>query len=101
MDTDALTEALQTKQIAGAALDVTGLLSVGKFMSNLICDCCFLTKDPEPLPRNHPMLSIKENLIIAPHIGSATYYARSKMFQLSLDNLLAGLNDQPLKCSTY
>jgi glyoxylate reductase len=74
VDTAALVTALQTGQISGAALDVT---------------------DPEPLPRDHPLLSIP-NVTIAPHLGSATEQTRRRMAEMSIENLLAGLNDQPL-----
>ncbi|MDZ4719574.1 MAG: D-glycerate dehydrogenase [Roseiflexaceae bacterium] len=74
VDHAALYEALRTKQIAGAALDVT---------------------DPEPLPRDHPLLAL-ENLVIAPHLGSATRQTRSAMARMAIDNLLAGLAGQAL-----
>jgi glyoxylate reductase len=69
VDTEALTEALQSNTIYGAALDVT---------------------DPEPLPRDHPLLK-QSNLTIAPHLGSATEETRQRMAELSIRNLLAGL----------
>ena len=74
IDHDALVEALANKQIACAALDVT---------------------EPEPLPRDHPLLAL-DNVIIAPHLGSATRQTREKMARLSVDNLLAGLAGKPL-----
>ncbi len=74
IDTQALTEALQSKRIAGAALDVT---------------------DPEPLPREHPLLK-QPNLTIAPHLGSATLETRQRMAEMSIENLLAGLRGDPL-----
>jgi glyoxylate reductase len=69
VDGDALAEALQHGQIAGAALDVT---------------------DPEPLPRDHPLLQAP-NLVIAPHIGSASHRTREAMADMTVDNLIAGL----------
>jgi glyoxylate reductase len=72
--TEALTAALAARQIASAALDVT---------------------DPEPLPRNHPLLSLP-NVIIAPHLGSATLETRRRMAEMSAANLLAGLAGLPL-----
>src|SRR3954470_17537150 len=74
VDGGALAKALQSGGIAGAALDVT---------------------DPEPLPRDHPLLEAP-NLVIAPHIGSATHATRERMADLAVDNLLAGLAGRPL-----
>ena len=50
VDTDALVEALQSKKIAGAALDVFA---------------------PEPLPESHPLRSMP-NVVTASHIASAS-----------------------------
>jgi glyoxylate reductase len=69
VDTGALTRALQRSWIAGAALDVA---------------------DPEPVPKGHPLLSAP-NLIMNPHIASASVEARTEMADLAVDNLLAGL----------
>jgi glyoxylate reductase len=74
VDTDALREALQQGWIAGAALDVT---------------------DPEPLPADHPLLGAP-NLVVAPHLGSASHETRAEMADLAVDNLLAGLRGDPL-----
>jgi glyoxylate reductase len=74
VDTAALTEALQRRQIYAAALDVT---------------------DPEPLPRDHPLLQL-DNVVIAPHLGSATVQTRQRMAEISVQNLLAGLASMPL-----
>ncbi len=74
VDTDALTETMVAKRIYAAALDVT---------------------EPEPLPRDHPLLQL-DNVTIAPHLGSATIQTRKKMAELSVRNLLAGLNGQEL-----
>ena len=70
VDTDALTEALERKEIAAAALDVT---------------------DPEPLPQDHPLLKAP-NLVVAPHIGSASHRTREAMADMVVDNLLAALD---------
>src|SRR5690606_15825476 len=48
VDTQSLTEALQAKRIYAAALDVT---------------------EPEPLPRDHPLLTL-DNVTLTPHLGS-------------------------------
>jgi glyoxylate reductase len=75
VDTAALTEALQERRIYGAALDVT---------------------DPEPLPRDHPLLAL-DNVTIAPHLGSATEETRRLMAEISVENLLLGLAGKPLR----
>jgi phosphoglycerate dehydrogenase-like enzyme len=74
VDQDALARALQAKRLAGAALDVT---------------------DPEPLPPDHPLLQ-SPNLLVLPHVGSATHATRERMADLAVDNLLAGLAGDPL-----
>jgi glyoxylate reductase len=74
VDHAALLEALEAQRIGGAALDVT---------------------EPEPLPRDHPLLKL-DNLIIAPHLGSATRQTRQRMAELSVANLLAGLRGEAL-----
>ncbi|XP_038660468.1 glyoxylate reductase/hydroxypyruvate reductase-like [Scyliorhinus canicula] len=71
---DDLYRALTTGQIAAAGLDVTV---------------------PEPLPTDHPLLSLK-NCVILPHIGSATYATRNTMCVLTANNILAGLKGQPM-----
>jgi glyoxylate reductase len=62
----ALVRALQTKQIAGAALDVF-----------------------EGEPQLAPGLAKLENVVLAPHLGSATIGTRTKMGMIAVDNLLA------------
>jgi glyoxylate reductase len=74
VDPAALHRALTTGQIAAAALDVT---------------------DPEPIPTDSPLLSL-ENLIITPHIGSASLQAREKMANMAIANLIAGLKGDRL-----
>lgn len=74
VDQQALHEALVNGTIGGAALDVT---------------------DPEPPPVDDPLLSTP-NLIIVPHIGSATHSAREQMATLAVDNLLAALDGKPM-----
>jgi glyoxylate reductase len=76
VDTMALTEVMIQRKIFAAALDVT---------------------DPEPLPRDHPLLSL-DNVTITPHLGSATIETRFRMAELSIRNLMAGLNGEPLVC---
>lgn len=74
VDTDALAAALHGGEIAGAALDVT---------------------DPEPLPGDHPLLDAP-NLLVVPHVASATVATRGKMADMAVDNLLAGLAGEPM-----
>ncbi len=74
IDPVALREALESGQIAGAALDVT---------------------EPEPPSPDDPLLTAP-NLIVVPHIGSATRLAREQMAELAVANLLAGLAGEPL-----
>lgn len=74
VDHDALLIALREGWIHAAALDVT---------------------DPEPLPRDHPLLAV-DNLVITPHLGSATRQTRAKMAQRGVDNLLRGLRGESL-----
>lgn len=74
VDGQALYEALKAKKIFAAALDVT---------------------DPEPLPMDSPLLEL-DNLVIAPHIASASKPTRDKMSLMAAENLLAGLNGQRL-----
>jgi glyoxylate reductase len=74
VDQPALARALHDGRLAAAALDVT---------------------DPEPLPPDDPLLQAP-NLIVLPHIGSATHQAREAMAEMAVDNLLTGLAGEPL-----
>jgi glyoxylate reductase len=51
--------------------------------------------DPEPLPMDSPLLKL-ENLVIAPHIASASKHTREQMAILAAENLLAGLRGEKL-----
>ncbi|XP_067686224.1 glyoxylate reductase/hydroxypyruvate reductase-like [Haliotis asinina] len=72
-----LYEALTTGIIGGAALDVTS---------------------PEPLPADHPLLRL-DNCLVLPHLGSATVTTRNRMCNLTVSNILAGLNGEALPSS--
>jgi len=74
VDQAALREALLAGEIAGAALDVT---------------------EPEPLPANDPLLEAP-NLLVVPHVGSATVRTRERMAAMAVDNLLAALAGRPM-----
>jgi len=74
VEMDALVSALRQGQIATAALDVT---------------------DPEPLPADHELLSLP-NVIVAPHIASASAATRERMAMMAVENLEAGLVGRPL-----
>lgn len=74
VDNMALYEALRDGTIAYAALDVT---------------------EPEPIPIDHPLLTL-DNIIIAPHIASASVATRTKMGLMAADNLIAGLKGEML-----
>lgn len=74
VDHAALLDALRGGEIAGAALDVT---------------------EPEPLPADHPLMDAP-NLIVVPHVASATHATRAAMADIAVDNLLAGLRGEPM-----
>lgn len=75
IDQDALIHALKSHRIFAAGLDVT---------------------DPEPLPLESELFKLK-NVLILPHIGSATYEARRAMSVLASENIMAGLEGKELK----
>jgi glyoxylate reductase len=72
VDEKALFEALSSKKIAGAGLDVF---------------------EQEPLSKNNPLLKL-ENVILAPHISSASIQTRLRMAMMVVDNLVAYFNGQ-------
>ena len=74
VDLDALYDALKSKLIFAAGLDVT---------------------EPEPLPADHPLLTL-DNIIIMPHIASASRAARDKMSWMAAKNLISGLKGDHL-----
>ncbi|XP_043117990.1 glyoxylate/hydroxypyruvate reductase B-like [Puntigrus tetrazona] len=69
VDQDALVDALKAKIIRAAALDVTY---------------------PEPLPRNHPLLSFP-NVIVLPHLGTHTMETTQIMVERMVTNALAAV----------
>jgi len=73
IDEAALADALESGVIAGAGLDVF-----------------------EEEPTVHPkLLKLKERVVLAPHLGSATRATRYAMVRLAVDNVLAVLAGQP------
>ncbi|MDQ0680501.1 phosphoglycerate dehydrogenase-like enzyme [Arthrobacter pascens] len=74
VDTPALTEALTSGSIAGAALDVV---------------------HPEPLPAGHPLWGL-ENVIITPHMSGDTEGYLDDLGKLFVDNLKRYCNGEPL-----
>jgi lactate dehydrogenase-like 2-hydroxyacid dehydrogenase len=74
VDQQALYDALVSKCIFAAGLDVTV---------------------PEPLPVEHPLLTL-ENCLIVPHIASASWRTRERMSLMAAENLIAGLKGERL-----
>ena len=74
VDQAALVDALRTRQIAAAGLDVF---------------------EREPLPPDDPMLFL-DNVVLLPHIGSASLTTRTRMAVLAAENLVAGVQGRPL-----
>lgn len=70
----ALYEALKERQIGGAALDVT---------------------EPEPIHPESPLLKL-DNLLVVPHIASASRATRNQMALMAAENLIAGLRGERL-----
>mmetsp|Transcript_78944 Transcript_78944/g.92276 ORF Transcript_78944/g.92276 Transcript_78944/m.92276 type:complete len:338 (+) Transcript_78944:88-1101(+) len=76
VDESALMDACQNKTIFAAGIDVT---------------------DPEPPAKKSRIFSIP-NLVVAPHIASATIQTRNAMALIAAKNLIAGIKGQPLQC---
>lgn len=74
IQTEALEEAMLHHQIAAAALDVY---------------------DPEPIPDDSPLLQMK-NVLITPHIASASTSTRQTMARMCAENIIAGLKGERL-----
>jgi lactate dehydrogenase-like 2-hydroxyacid dehydrogenase len=75
VDQDALLDAVRSGLLGGAGLDVT---------------------DPEPIPPEHPLLH-QERVIVVPHMGSGSVRTRTRMAELAVENLLAGLRGERLR----
>jgi len=74
VDQDALYHSLKSGKLAAAGIDVT---------------------DPEPLPNDSSLLTL-ENLVITPHIASASRKTRDRMAEMAAENLLAGIKGKRL-----
>ena len=74
VDSDALRTALVNGDIAGAALDVTA---------------------PEPIDSKDPLVHM-ENVLITPHIASASAATLRRMGLMAADNIIAHLNGKPM-----
>ncbi|XP_065906255.1 probable 2-ketogluconate reductase [Dysidea avara] len=74
VDQDAMVDALKSNRIAHAGLDAT---------------------DPEPLPRDHPLLSLS-NVTLTPHCAGAVMAVRQKQCYITIENILAGVQGKPL-----
>jgi glycerate dehydrogenase len=69
-----LAEALNSGQIAGAACDVVS---------------------SEPIAADNPLLGAR-NIILTPHIAWATLEARTRLMQMTAENIRAFLNGAPI-----
>lgn len=72
VDTEALVDALRVGRLWGVGLDVT---------------------DPEPLPADHPLLQFP-NVVVTPHIASASEVTRQRMAELAAQNLISALHGE-------
>jgi glyoxylate reductase len=73
VDEEALVKALRGGEIAAAGLDVF-----------------------EHEPRVHPGLLELENVVLVPHLGSATVETRTAMAELAARNAVAAVRSEPL-----
>ena len=76
VNTDDLTEALQSGCLRGAVIDVT---------------------DPEPLPENHPLRNM-ENVILTPHISGVSWgdnnFTKKRIMEIFCENLKRDYNGE-------
>jgi phosphoglycerate dehydrogenase-like enzyme len=75
VDQQALLDALRSRTIAGAAMDVY---------------------DDEPLPPEHPLRSLP-NVVLTPHVGYVTRQNYRVYFTGVVEDIVAWLDDEPLR----
>jgi len=75
VDEGALLAALRERRIAGAGLDVF---------------------EPEPLPKNHPLLAL-DNVVITPHLGYVTEENYRLLYGQAVEDIRAFLDGKPLR----
>lgn len=78
IDTAALVDALQRSEIGGAGLD---------------------TVDPEPLPQDHPLLTLP-NVVVTPHVAWMSDAARVRLQREAGREAVRFVSGQPLRCAT-
>lgn len=76
VDTEALVQALRSRRIAGAAIDVF---------------------EVEPPPKTHPLFGL-DNVILTPHIGWASEEAGWEIRESIMNDILAHARGQPARC---
>lgn len=69
--------------------DLVHALNTGQILA-----CGLDVLEQEPIDVEHPLLKMP-NVVIVPHIGSASEYTRDRMVQLCIDNIKAVLNNEP------
>lgn len=79
VDQQALADALRSRTIYAAGLDVF---------------------EKEPLPPDDPLIGL-DNVVLAPHMGSGSERTRKAMARIAAENLVAGIQGEPLPFPVY